>query len=152
MHSKIIKELLNRQITVATAESCSGGLLSYSFIKHKGISKIFSSGLICYSNFSKVKYLKTNKKLINKYGAVSYEVSKKMTENLSKISHSKLSITTTGIAGPSGNSKNKPIGLVFIGIKYNSKLLIYKKKFKGSRIQIQKQTINFIFQKLEELI
>ena len=152
LFNKIINKLLKENITIATAESCTGGLLSYSFIKYKGVSKIFKNGLICYSNTSKTQFLKINKNTLKKYGAVSCETSKEMTENLSKISGCNLSLTTTGIAGPTGNSQNKSIGLVYIGIKYNQELKIFKKNFKGSRIQIQKKTVNFIFKKILDLI
>tara|TARA_Y100000590_G_scaffold470625_1_gene667065 strand:+ start:8088 stop:8552 length:465 start_codon:yes stop_codon:yes gene_type:complete len=150
--NKIINILIKKNITVSTAESCTGGLLGYTFIKHKGVSKIFDRGLICYSNISKNKLLKININLIKKYGAVSNVIAKKMAVNLYKITKSDLSISTTGIAGPDGNSSKKPIGLVYICIKYKYKIFIYKKNFRGTRIQIQKQTVDFIFQKLNKLI
>ena len=151
-HKKIIKSLINKKISLSTAESCTGGLLSYSFIKNKDISKIFKVGMICYSNESKIKLLKVNKNIIDKYGAVSSVVAKTMSENLKKISSSNLCISTTGIAGPKGHSKNKPVGLVYICIIFNKKKLIFKKKFNGSRIEIQKKTINFIFREIKKLI
>ena len=150
--NKIINYLIKNNITISTGESCTGGLLSYSFVKHKGTSKIYKTGLICYSNSSKIKKLNVYKKNIEKYGAVSFEVAKQMTINLAKIEKTNLSIITTGIAGPTGGSKNKPVGLVYIGFKYNKKLLIFKKKFSGTRIQIQKKTVNFIFKKIKELV
>ena len=145
-------KLINNNISVSTAESCTGGLLSYTFIKHKGISKIFKLGLICYSNNSKIKLLKIKKNLLKKYGSVSSQIAKEMLINLVKTTKTDLSIITTGIAGPSGGSKVKPIGLVYIGIKYNNKFKIYKKYFIGSRIKIQTQTINFIFKEINKLI
>ena len=152
LFSKTINKLLKNKVTIATAESCTGGLLSYSFIKNKGVSKIFKNGLICYSNNSKIQFLKIKRNTIKKYGAVSYETSKEMTQNLFKISGCDLSITTTGIAGPTGDNKNKSIGLIYIGIQYKKKLKIFKKNFKGSRIQIQKKTVNFIFKQILNLI
>ena len=152
LFNKTINKLLKANVTVATAESCTGGLLSYSFIKIKGVSKIFKTGLICYSDTSKIKFLKIKKNTLKKYGAVSLKTSKEMTLNLSKITGCDLSITTTGISGPTGDSKNKPIGLVYIGIKYKKKLKIFKKNFKGSRIKIQKKTVNFIFKQILNLI
>ena len=136
LFNRTINKLLKTNVTIATAESCTGGLLSYSFIKIKGVSKIFKTGLICYSITSKI----------------SHKASKEMTLNLSKITGCDLSITTTGIAGPTGESKNKSIGLVFIGIKYKKILKIFKKNFTGSRIQIQKKTVNFIFKQILNLI
>jgi len=152
LFNKTINKLLKKNVTVAIAESCTGGLLSYSFIKIKGVSKIFKTGLVCYSNVSKIKFLKINKYTLKKHGAVSHKTSKEMTQNLSKITGCDLSITTTGIAGPTGDSKNKTIGLVYVGIKYKKTLKIFKKNFIGSRIQIQKKTVNFIFKKILNLI
>jgi len=152
LFNRTINKLLKTNVTIATAESCTGGLLSYSFIKIKGVSKIFKTGLICYSNTSKIKFLKIKKNTLKKYGAVSHKASKEMTLNLSKITGCDLSITTTGIAGPTGESKNKSIGLVFIGIKYKKILKIFKKNFTGSRIQIQKKTVIFIFKQILNLI
>ena len=151
-NKKIINYLIKNNITISTAESCTGGLLSYCFIKYNSASKIFKTGFICYSNSSKIKKLNINKENIKKYGAVSLEVAKQMTVNLAKIEKTNLSIITTGIAGPTGGSEDKPVGLVYIGLKYNKKLLIYKKKFNGTRIQIQKKTVNFIFKKIKELV
>ena len=149
---KTINYLIKNNITISIVESCTGGLLSYNFIKHKGVSGIFKAGLVCYSNSSKTNKLNIKKEYIEKYGAVSFEVAKKMTMNLSKIENTNLSIATTGIAGPTGQTKNKPIGLVYVGIKYKKRLLIYKKIFKGTRIQIQRKTVNFIFTKIKDLI
>ena len=152
LFNKTINKLLKTNVTIATAESCTGGLLSYSFIKNKGVSKFFKTGLICYSNTSKIQLLKVKKNTLKKYGAVNYKTSKEMTQNLSKITGCDLSITTTGIAGPTGESKNKSVGLVYIGIKYKKKIKIFKKKFKGTRIQIQQKTVKSIFVTLEKLI
>jgi len=151
-YKKIINKLINLEITLALAESCTGGLLSYSFVKHKGISKILKCGIVCYSDKSKKTYLNVSEETINKFGAVSYQVAVEMINGLYKKNNCKLCISTTGIAGPDGGSKNKPVGLVFIGIKYNNNNNIYKKKFVGSRIIIQKKTVEFIFNKINLLI
>ena len=150
--NKTINNLLLKNISISTAESCTGGLLSYNFIKHKGISKIFKNGFICYSNESKIKFLKINKNILKKNGAVSSVIAKNMVENLFKITKSNLCITTTGIAGPTGGTKNKPVGLVFIAIKFKNKTKIFKKKFKGTRVQIQKKVISYIFKEINNLI
>tara|TARA_B100000029_G_scaffold333858_1_gene326008 strand:+ start:730 stop:1194 length:465 start_codon:yes stop_codon:yes gene_type:complete len=150
--NKTINNLLLKNISISTAESCTGGLLSYNFIKHKGISKIFKNGFICYSNESKIKFLKINKSILKKNGAVSSVIAKNMVENLFKITKSNLCITTTGIAGPTGGTKNKPVGLVFIAIKFKNKTKIFKKKFKGTRVQIQKKVISYIFKEINNLI
>ena len=152
MYKKIISKFIKENVTVATAESCTGGLLSYSFIKNRGVSKIFKTGIICYSNKSKIKFLQISKSLIKNHGAVSSQVAKKMSENLFKQTNCNLCISVTGVAGPSGGSDKKPVGLVYIGIKYKKENIVFKKYFKGSRIQIQKKIIVFIFKKINSLI
>ena len=152
MYKKIISKFIKENVTVATAESCTGGLLSYSFIKNRGVSKIFKTGIICYSNESKIKFLQISKNLIKNHGAVSSQVAKKMSENLFKLTNCNLCISVTGVAGPAGGSDKKPVGLVYIGIKYKKENIVFKKYFKGSRIQIQKQIIIFIFKKINSLI
>tara|TARA_B100000676_G_C17655069_1_gene618537 strand:+ start:27 stop:491 length:465 start_codon:yes stop_codon:yes gene_type:complete len=152
LFTKIIKDLIKKNISISVAESCSGGLISNTLVKTDGVSKIFSYGLICYSNKSKIKYLSINKKTLNKFGAVSSNVAKEMINNLYKKEKSKITISTTGIAGPKGGSKNKPVGLVFIGIKYKNNNIIFKKRFSGNRLKIQGKTRDFVFKQIEKLI
>tara|TARA_B100000686_G_C16711627_1_gene929507 strand:+ start:114 stop:578 length:465 start_codon:yes stop_codon:yes gene_type:complete len=152
LYNKVIKKLIENNVTVATAESCTGGLLAHTFTKNSGVSKIYKTGIICYSNSSKIKNLGISSLIINKFGAVSAEVAKYMVNKLQKKEKSSLCISTTGIAGPNGATRKKPIGLVYIGIKYNSKTYIFKKIFIGSRLQIQKNTVKFIFITLKKLI
>ena len=123
-----------------------------SFDSTVNISKIYKTGYIAYSNDSKVNVLNVNKKILKTKGAVSKEVAKLLVENLFKKEKTMITISTTGIAGPTNDNSNKPIGLVYIGIKYKLNTKIYKKKFTGSRIEIQKKTIKFIFNKLNSLI
>ena len=140
---KIVKLLTNKGLTVSFAESCTGGLLSSSITSISGSSKVFNMGLVTYSNNAKVKLLKVPKKTINKYGAVSYETCLSMVKNLSKISKSNISISITGVAGPNGGTKEKPIGLVYIGLKKGRKTIIKKNLFNSKkRILIQKATVN----------
>ena len=148
----IIKKLLKRNITISIAESCTGGLLSSKFTSVAGISKIFNMGLITYSNKSKSSLLKISQNDLKKYGAVSHQTASLMVKNLQQLTKSKLCISTTGIAGPSGGTKAKPVGLIYFGIKYKNKTIILEKKFKGSRMQIQQKTIKAIFTTLEKLI
>ena len=149
---KIILRLIQKNISISIAESCTGGLISSSITKINGASKIFSCGIISYSNNSKIKYLSVSKKTLNQFGAVSSNVAIEMINGLYKIEKAKITISTTGIAGPNGGSKNKPVGLVYIGLKFKNKNYIFKKIFKGSRIGVQNKTKNFVFKKIDELI
>ena len=138
---KIVKLLTKKKLTVSFAESCTGGLLASSITSISGSSKVFNMGLVTYSNNAKVKLLKVPKKTITKHGAVSYETCLSMVKNLSKISKSNMSISITGVAGPNGGTKEKPVGLVYIGLKKGSKIIIKKYLFKSKkRISIQKTT------------
>ena len=140
---KILKLLTKKKLTLSFAESCTGGLLASSITSISGSSKVFNMGLITYSNNAKVKLLKVPKKTITKYGAVSYETCLSMVKNLSKISRSNISISITGVAGPNGGTKEKPVGLVYIGLKKGSKIIIKKNLFKSKkRVSIQKATVN----------
>ena len=151
-YKKIIKKLIKKNITISIAESCTGGLLSSKFTSVAGISKIFNIGLITYSNKSKSNLLKISHNHLKKYGAVSNETATLMIKNLQQLTKSKMCISTTGIAGPSGGTKIKPVGLIYFGIKYKNKTIVLEKKFKGSRIQIQQKTVKAIFTTLEKLI
>ena len=140
---KIVKLLIKKKLTVSFAESCTGGLLASLITSISGSSKVFNMGLVTYSNSAKVKLLKVPKKTISKFGAVSYETCISMVKSLSKISKSNISISITGIAGPNGGTKEKPVGLVYIGLKKGSKIIIRKNLFKNKkRISIQKKTVN----------
>ena len=140
---KLVKLLTKKKLIVSFAESCTGGLLASSITSISGSSKVFNMGLVTYSNNAKVRLLKVPKETIKKYGAVSYETCLSMIKNLSKISKSNISISITGIAGPNGGTKEKPVGLVYIGLKKGSKSIIKKNLFKGKkRISIQKATVN----------
>ena len=152
LSKKILNKLIMKNISVSTAESCTGGLLAYNFTKNKDSSKVFKGGYITYSNEMKIKELKVKKVSLKKNGAVSYQVAEEMIEGLYKKNKTKICISTTGIAGPSGSTQNKPVGLIYIGIRINKKNIIIKKNFKGTRIQIQKKCVNFILKYLNKLI
>ena len=140
---KIQNQLIKKKLTISVAESCTGGLLSSYLTKYSGSSKFFNMGLVTYSNNAKIKILKVPKKTISKYGAVSYETCASMVENLSKISKSSVSISVTGVAGPNGGTKKKPVGLVYIGFKIGNKIIIKKNLFKNKkRNAIQKAVVN----------
>ena len=146
---KIINILKKKKLSISFAESCTGGLLSSSITSISGSSKVFQLALITYSNKSKINILKVSPTVINKYGAVSMQCCLSMVENLGKISKSNINISITGIAGPKGGTKNKPVGLVFIGFKINKKIFIKKYLFKKKdRIGVQKATINEVSRSL----
>ena len=130
---KIVRLLEKKRLKISFAESCTGGLLSSTITQISGSSKVFTIGLITYSNQSKINTLKVPKNTIKKYGAVSYETCLSMVKNLNKISKTNISVSITGIAGPNGGTKQKPVGLVFIGIKKGNKTLVRKYLFKNKK-------------------
>ena len=147
------KKLIKNKLTISVAESCTGGLLAHNLTKLASSSKYFQMGLTTYSNQAKIKILKVNKNIIKKYGAVSNECCKAMVQNLSKISKSKINVSITGIAGPGGATKKKPIGLVYIGIKIDKSLIIKENKFKSkNRNIIQKATVKRVLDIVNSLI
>ena len=142
LNKKIVSILIKKKLKLAIAESCTGGLLSSSIISISGASKVFSLGLVTYSNQAKINILKVPKKIIQKHGAVSVQCCLSMVNYLSKISKSKVCISVTGIAGPKGGSKQKPVGLVYIGIKKGNKVKINRYLFKKKgRSNIQKAAV-----------
>ena len=138
----LVKKLIKKKLKISFAESCTGGLLASSITSISGSSKIFNLGLITYSNKAKIKFLNVNKNIIKKYGAVSHECCLSMVNNLSKISKANINVSITGIAGPNGGTKQKPVGLVYIGVKRGNKTQINKCFFKNKkRSSIQKATV-----------
>ena len=130
LSQKIVKLLKKKKLKVSFAESCTGGLLSSAITSVAGSSKVFNMGLVTYSNQSKNRLLKVPIKIIEKHGAVSVQCCFSMVNNLSKISKSNVSVSVTGVAGPSGGTKQKPVGLVYIGLK------------KGKKVKAQKYIVN----------
>ena len=122
----IVKKLIKKKIKISIAESCTGGLLSSTITSVSGSSKVFTLGLVAYSNQSKIKVLKVSKKIIRKYGAVSEQVCLSMAKNVAKIGKTNMAVSVTGIAGPSGGTRKKPVGLIYIGIKKGNKINIKK--------------------------
>ena len=149
----LIKKLIKKKLKISFAESCTGGMLASSITSINGASKVFNLGFITYSNQSKIKILKVNKNLIKRYGAVSAECCKAMVINLSKISKANINISVTGIAGPNGGSKKKPVGLVYIGIKKGNKITIIENRFKSKkRHSIQKLTVKTTLKIIDKVI
>jgi len=140
---KIIRKLTKKKIKISLAESCTGGMLSSSITSISGSSKVFNLGIIAYSNKSKIEILKVPKKILRKYGSVSEQVCKVMAKNVSKIGNTNMSVSVTGIAGPRGGTEKKPVGLVYVGIKKDSKIIVKKYLFKNKGCSyIQNSTVN----------
>ncbi len=153
LNKKIVSLLKSKKLKISTAESCTGGMLSSSITSVNGSSKVFIMGLVTYSNKAKINILNVPKKIIKNYGAVSVQCCMSMVNNLSKISKSKVCISITGIAGPKGGSKQKPVGLVYIGIKVGKKVVINKCNFRNNgRTFIQKETVKKSLNLLIKLI
>ena len=153
LNQKLVSLLRKKKLKISFAESCTGGLLSSNITSVNGSSRVFSMGLVTYSNQAKITVLKVQKDTIKKYGAVSNQCCLVMVNNLSKISKSKICVSITGIAGPKGGSKQKPIGLVFIGIKIGKKVIVNKCNFKNKgRSYIQRQAVKKTLNLLLKLI
>ena len=153
LSQKVVKLLGRKKLKFSFAESCTGGLLSSSITSISGSSKVFTLGLVTYSNESKIKILKVSKNIIKNYGSVSYETCLSMVNNLNKISKTNVSVSITGIAGPKGGTKQKPVGLVYIGIKKENKTLIKKCLFKNNkRSLIQKSSVKEALKLIQKII
>ena len=153
LNKKLILLLKRKKFRLAIAESCTGGMLSNAITSVSGSSKVFTMGLVTYSNQAKTSILKIPQKIIKKYGAVSVQCCLAMVNNLSKISKSKICLSITGIAGPRGGSKQKPVGLVYVGIRVGKKVVVNKFNFKNKgRVFIQKETVKKSLNLLSNLI
>ena len=152
LYKKTLNKLIKKNISISTAESCTGGLLASSITKIKDTSKIYLGGYITYSNELKIRDLGVKKTTIKKYGAVSKETALEMINGLYLKNKTDVCISTTGIAGPGGSTKSKPVGLIYIGILLKGKKKIFKKNFNGTRSSIQKDCVSFIFNYLNKSI
>lgn len=151
-YKKILNKLIKKNMSISTAESCTGGLLASSITKIKDTSKIYLGGYVTYSDELKIRDLGVKKTTIKKYGAVSKETALEMINEVYNKNKTDVCISTTGIAGPGGGTKSKPVGLIYIGILINGKKKIFKKKFSGTRLSIQKDCVSFIFNYLNKSI
>ena len=143
LSQKIVNLLTKKELNISFAESCTGGLLASSITSISGSSKVFTLGLVTYSNNAKINILKVPKNIISRHGAVSHQTCMYMVRNLNKISKTNISVSITGVAGPNGGTRKKPVGLVYIGIKKSNKILVKKYFFKNkNRQQIQRATVN----------
>ena len=153
-NQKIVSLLEKKKLKLALAESCTGGLLAAAFTSYPGVSAIYQNGMITYSNEAKSKFLKVSPETLHRNGAVSRQVCAQMCFNLAKISKCQLTLSTTGVAGPGGGTKTKPVGLVYAGVCYQKSIYIKKLQFSSqlTRLQIQKGTVKECFLMIEEII
>ena len=153
LNKKIVLLLKRKKLKIAVAESCTGGMLSSAITAVSGASKVFIMGLVTYSNEAKIRILKVPRKIIQKQGAVSIKCCLSMVNNLRKISNSPICISITGIAGPKGGTKEKPVGLVYIGIKNKKKTIINKSIFRNNgRSSIQRATVKKTLNLLSKIL
>ena len=153
VNKKIISLIKKKRMKLAIAESCTGGMLSSAITSVSGSSKVFTMGLVTYSNQAKTSILKVPQKIIKKYGAVSVQCCLSMVNNLSKISKSKVCVSITGIAGPKGGSKQKPVGLVYIGVRKDKIVKVNRYIFKNrGRNYIQKAAVNKALKLIRDLL
>lgn len=137
----IVNKLNSSHRTIATAESCTGGLISHTFTNISGSSDFFERGIISYSNIAKMQLLDVNKKDLGTYGAVSSKVAKEMAEGIRKNADVDIGLSTTGIAGPTGGTKEKPVGLIYIALSSKDDIIVKEFKFKGSRLENKQSTL-----------
>lgn len=152
LQETVCKLLLEKNISLATAESCTGGLIASQLTEYPGISRVFGTGLVTYSNEAKINLLGVKKETLEKYGAVSFETATEMCENLQRVSKAMLSISVTGIAGPDGGTEEKPVGLVYIGVCFDGITNIYHYHFNGDRKIVQQKTANKVFHLIRKTI
>ena len=152
LEKSLAKILTKKHKTVSVAESCSGGLIANKLTNIPGSSKYFKAGIIAYENRIKIKRLKVSSGLIRKKGAVSKEVAISMAKNIRKIAKTDFGLATTGIAGPSGGSKKKPVGLVYIAASSKTKTICKEFRFKGNRLAIKNKTASSALRLLKSLV
>ena len=135
----LFETLIDRRITVATAESCTGGHIAASFVACPGISEVFLAGLVTYANSAKERVLGVDKRVLDRFGAVSYECAFEMLQGARRVTGADTAICTTGVAGPGGGSREKPVGLVYVGVSFGNKNVVEKCRFSGSRQEVIRQ-------------
>jgi nicotinamide-nucleotide amidase len=148
---KLIKTLTEKNLKIAIAESCTGGYISHMITNISGASKVFERGIVCYSNQAKIDLLKVDPQIINIYGAVSENVVKILAKNVRSLSKVDIGIGVSGIAGPTGGTPEKPVGLVFIGFSIKNKNFYKKYLFKSDRITFKRKVLEKVLQNLENI-
>ena len=146
----ISRLLKKHQYTLATAESCTGGLLAHTLTNIPGSSEYFDRGIVSYSNKAKTELLGVSEHMLKEYGAVSAEVATEMAERVRIISEVDIGLATTGIAGPSGGTKEKPVGLVYIGMSTTNNTKVQQYQFSGNRLENKTDTVNAVLTMLQD--
>ena len=149
---KLVKNYSEKNLKISVAESCTGGFISHMFTNISGASKVLERGVVCYSNQSKIDLLKVDPKIIEKYGAVSEQVVKQLAYNIRVQSNVDVGIGISGIAGPTGGTPEKPVGLVFIGVSTEKDIIVHNVSFKTDRITFKSKVLEKITYFLEELL
>ncbi len=150
MIDEVLNYLIENKITVATAESCTAGLIAARIGDASGVSEIFSEGYVTYSNEAKEKLLGVPHEMLEAFGAVSEEVARAMSEGVCKKTGAMLGLSATGIAGPTGGTEEKPVGLVYMGVCFAGETTVIKKVFKGTRKEVRAQTVETIFSEVKK--
>lgn len=150
--NSIIERLILGHYTVATAESCTGGMVASTIVDYSGASACFNEGYVTYSNEAKIKNLAVKAETLEKFGAVSYETATEMAKGVKKKANSDFGLSTTGIAGPTGGSPKKPVGLVFIACAFDDKCIVKELHLKGDRMQVREQATEEVFSLLDECL
>ncbi|MFX0022046.1 MAG: CinA family protein [Candidatus Hermodarchaeota archaeon] len=149
--SKIIREFSKKNTKLALAESCTGGYISHMFTNISGASNVFERGIVCYSNEAKIDLLDVNPQSIEKFGAVSEQVVRQLANNIRVLSNVDIGIGISGIAGPTGGTPGKPVGLVYIGVSTENETTVQQYIFKTDRISFKEEVLEKVVQFLEEL-
>lgn len=143
---KLFELLKKHNLTISTAESCTGGLIASAITDVSGASGFFGTGVVTYSNDAKMKLIGVKKETLDQYGAVSEQTASQMAEGVLKLGDSDVSVAVTGIAGPTGGTAEKPVGLVYIGVSGKYGTFAYKNNFKGNRDEVRRQTVSRAFE------
>ena len=152
MISEVINKLLETKTTIATAESCTGGLVAKTITDFSGVSDIFGEGYVTYSNEAKMKNLGVNPETLKNYGAVSRETCEEMAKGVRLRANASLGVSTTGIAGPGGGTKEKPVGLVYIGVSTEEKTVVEELRLTGTREEVRQKTVESLFELINKAL
>ena len=150
MIDKILDYLIENNITVATAESCTAGLIAARIGDKSGVSQVFSEGFVTYSNEAKEKNLGVPHEILENHGAVSEQTARAMAEGVCRVTGARLGLSATGIARPTGGTANKPVGLVFMGVCLDGETTVVKKIFTGTRSEVRAQTVETVFSEVKK--